>query len=124
MSEILFVTDERKIELDVLFEKEITDLKNGIIDREEFIFLIQCKGLDFGDIVYLVNEYIGMVRIIDNSFRFYIDNILNFNFVNECDVTYDRDFNDSIKPTIYSVKKLKRIENMALKSKNMKKRKK
>lgn len=126
MDEIFSISEERKKELDKIFEQEISNLKNNIISREEFISYIRLQKISFCDFIYLVNTYVGLIKVIDKN-RELLNNLKliddNLNFIKECDIEYDIPKKNNI-PKIRDTKKIRKYENMALNGKKVKKRKK
>lgn len=125
IDEIVFVTPERKIELEKLIEKEIQDLKNNVISKEEFISYIKLKKISFCDFCYLINEYFGSISVIveDSLPHLDIEKIDELIEVKEpTDIYYDLPRNRCIAK-IQNTKRIKKYENMALKGRKIIKKK-
>ena len=72
MEEILFVTKERKVELDKMFEKGILEFETNVINKNEFIIIIKSKRISFSDFCYLVNTYVTPLEAFEKQ-----DDLLN-----------------------------------------------
>lgn len=114
MDKTEYVSDERKQQLDKLFEKEIIDLKNNMITREIFMIQIKSKNISFMDFCYLISEYLN-VKII-----FYEDNFIKPElltreiFISEdVDEISFKEKKQNNYPKIYKLKKLKKYESMS-----------
>lgn len=109
------VTDERKTELDKELEKEIRDLKNNKICKRKFIFYI--KKYSFIEFCYLYNTYIGITEEIHKL----LPRLNDFEFITEPEY-YDYNVSKrTMNYKIQDVKRIKRVENMALRGKKVKK---
>lgn len=115
-----FLSEKEKEELEIKLEKEIQEYKEKMICKQKFIYYLK-KKCNFIEFCYLYSTYIGEVEAKPKLPSFNIDEIdiiTDFN-----DYNYDipkKTFNYKIQ----NVKRIKSIENMALKGKNIKKRKK
>lgn len=119
------ISEERKIEIESEIEKELYDLKNNIITRSEFISYID-KKYSFIEVYYIITIFVGPVIIIEKPFiSFDLDNIILDDMCDydNCEYNY-RDKKDKVNVKIRQLKYLPSIENMALRGKNVKKRKK
>lgn len=105
------LTEERKQELDKIFEKDISDYQNKIICKEKIIYLIKkCKIMEF---IYLYQKYIGDIESVRRmpeitfSENDYIETVNEYNIITKPKTkTYPKK----------NTKKLVRIENMAQKN--------
>lgn len=114
MDNIEYVSEERKQELDTLFEKEIIDLKNNIITKEIFITYIKSKNISFMDFCYLITEY-SNVKIIFYEDNFIKPELLNREIItseNIDDISY-KESKKNTYPKIYKMKKLKKYQGMS-----------
>ena len=110
------VTDERKTELDKELEKEIRDLKNNKICKRKFIFYI--KKYSFIEFCYLYNTYIGITEEIHKL----LPRLNDFEFITEPEY-YDYNVSKrTMNYKIQDVKRIKRVENMALRGKKSQKK--
>lgn len=125
MNEIDFVTTKRKEELEKLLEKEIHDLKNNIICKEKFIFYI--KDYSFMDFCYLLKTYIAPIKALEEKEKLLPLEEDKIWFESDYNDDYDDYHNVSRSTDNYKfqdIRRIKRVENMALKGKKIKKRKK
>ena len=129
------ISEERKLELEKEIEKELSDLKNNIITRSDFVSYIyeyyKLKKYNIFEIIYIIDTYIAPIKLLIepinltainlSTINSYIDDMYNI----ECDSRYNyKEINKSINPKITDLKRLPRIENMAIKAKKVKKKKK
>ena len=129
------ISEERKLELEKEIEKELSDLKNNIITRSDFVSYIyeyyKLKKYNIFEIIYIIDTYIAPIKLLIepinltainlSTINSYIDDMYNI----ECDSRYNyKESNKSINPKITDLKRLPRIENMAIKAKKVKKKKK
>ena len=110
------ISDERKIELDKELEKEIQDLKNNKICKRKFIFYI--KKYSFIEFCYLYSIYIGTTEEKPKL----LTSLNDFVFVTEAEDYYYNVSKRTMTYKIQDVKRIKRVENMALRGKKVKKR--
>ena len=128
MEEILFVTKERKVELDKMFEKGILEFETNVINKNEFIIIIKSKRISFSDFCYLVNTYVTPLEAFEKQDdllnRIRLSNIddIYLNTESEYDTSYSRTIKTTI-PKIQNTKKIKKYENMLSKNKKMIKKK-
>ena len=114
MDKIEYVSEERKQQLDKIFEKEIIDLKNNIITKETFMIYIKSKNISFMDFCYLISEY-SNVKIIFYEDNFVKPELLNIEIFISKDVdeiSY-KEKKQNIYPKIHKMKKIKKYESMS-----------
>lgn len=129
------ISEERKLELEKEIEKELSDLKNNMITRSDFVSYIyeyyKLKKYNIFEIIYIIDTYIAPIKLLIepinltainlSTINSYIDDMYNI----ECDSRYNyKEINKSINTKIKDLKWLPRIENMAIKGKKVKKKKK
>ena len=115
-----FLSEKEKEELEIILEKEIQEYKEKMICKQKFIYYLK-KKCNFIEFCYLYSTYIGEVEEKPKLPSLNID---------EIDIITDfKDYNYNVRKRTYNykikdVKRIKSIENMALKGKKVKKRKK
>lgn len=124
------IDNERKLELKKEIEKELSDLENNIITRRDFILYIY-KKYDLLDVFYIIDTFLKPITLVVEPpdlveppdpfvLKSYFDEMLF--------IEYERyEYNvpkKGINTKIKDLKRLPSIENMALKGKKIKKRKK
>ena len=129
------ISEERKLELEKEIEKELSDLKNNIITRSDFVlYIYECyeyKKYNIVEVIYIIDTFLNPIKLVIKQINLtainqsiinsYIDDMYNI----ECDSRYNyKESNKSINPKITDLKRLPRIENMAIKAKKVKKKKK
>lgn len=129
------ISDERKQELEKELEKELSDLKNNIITRSNFVlYIYECyeyKKYNIAEVIYIIDTFLNPIKLVIKPINLtainlsvinsYIDDVYNV----ECDMRCNyKETNKSINPKIKDLKRLPRIENMAIKGKKVKKKKK
>lgn len=129
------ISEERKIELEKEIEKELSDLKNNIITRSDFVlYIYKCyeyKKYNIVEVIYIIDTFLTPIKLVIkpinltainlSTINSYIDDMYNI----ECDSRYNyKEINKSINPKITDLKRLPRIEKMAIKAKKVKKKKK
>ena len=103
------LSETRKKELEIRFEKEINDYQNKIICKEKFIYSIKkCNIMEF---CYLYQTYIGKIEAIYRMPDFTLDDNNLIETTND-DYIAIQQFQKHSKKYI---KKLVRIEKMAQK---------
>lgn len=114
MNESLYITEERKIELEKELAKEIYDLQNNIICKEKFIFCI--KKYNFMDFYYLFTTYIGTLEVKRALPTDWKDEIIKQEILiqNENDYEYYKT-PKTINHKIYDIKKIEKYKSMSLK---------
>lgn len=114
MDKIEYVSEERKQQLDKMFEKEIIDLKNNIITRETFIIYIKSKNISFMDFCYLISEY-SKVKIICYEDNFVKPELLNREILisEDVDEISYKEKKQNTYPKIYKMKKIKKYQGMS-----------
>ena len=129
------ISDERKIELEKELEKELSDLKNNIITRSDFVlYIYECyeyKKYNIVEVIYIIDTFLNPIKLVIKQINLtainqsiinsYIDDVYN----TECDSRYDyNNSNDKRNIKIKDLKRIPSIENMAIKGKKVKKKKK
>lgn len=113
MDKITFINEERQAELEEIFKKEILELREKNISKEDFIRAIRLKTTAILDLNYLVNKYIGKITIIveENSVIDRLKEVLSSSDICfEAESTIDITYNTKQKQKMPNIRHLKKIK--------------
>jgi len=114
MKEICFLNEDEKYKLESIFEQDIINLKNNLINKKEFILIIKSKNISLYELIYLVNKYVSSIEIVDENLEKIKEGLLNSDEIfceSNIDCYYDKNIISYI-PKFKMLKKIKKYENM------------